>query len=113
MSEKILEQSILHYLNLQPGWFAFKYYSVGIFDPGGFYRKKSRFAPNGISDIIGLYNGRFIAIEVKIKGNKPTEQQQAFINKVNKTGGAATWVDSLIKAMEFVNELVERNTAND
>jgi penicillin-binding protein-related factor A (putative recombinase) len=43
----------------------------------------------GVSDIIGIFNGRFLAIEVKTKRGKLSEQQQAFIDKVNIEGGIA------------------------
>lgn len=48
-----------------------------------------RFASvNGISDIIGvLPGGRFLAIECKRPGNRPTEDQQAFLDAVNRRGG--------------------------
>jgi hypothetical protein len=44
---------------------------------------------HGISDIICCHNGRFIAIEVKRKGGKVSEHQQAFINQVRAAGGVA------------------------
>lgn len=43
----------------------------------------------GSSDLIGIYKGRFLAIEVKAKGKKPTEEQTNFVNFVNKFGGIA------------------------
>lgn len=44
----------------------------------------------GISDIIGqLVDGRFLAIECKRKGQKPTELQQGFLDQVARHGGVA------------------------
>lgn len=49
-----------------------------------------RLAPKGTADIIGvLPNGRFLAIEVKKKGNGPTEDQFNFLLAINNTGGLA------------------------
>ena len=45
----------------------------------------------GVSDIIGCLpkTGRFLAIEVKRPGNKPTAEQQQFIDIINDAGGLA------------------------
>lgn len=44
----------------------------------------------GGSDIIGLTKtGQFLAIECKIKPNKPTPQQQEFLDEVLSRGGIA------------------------
>ncbi len=45
--------------------------------------------PRGISDIIGIYQGRFLAIEVKTPKGKLTDSQRAFIQRVNREGGIA------------------------
>ena len=44
----------------------------------------------GASDIIGLTkDGTFLAVECKIKPNRPTESQQAFLLEVTNRGGLA------------------------
>jgi len=45
----------------------------------------------GIADLIGVYNGRFVAIEVKLPENKKgaTKLQTWFLDKVNDCGGHA------------------------
>lgn len=43
----------------------------------------------GISDILGCYNGRLLAIEVKAGKAKPTPPQLEFIDDVNQSGGLA------------------------
>lgn len=43
----------------------------------------------GISDIIGVYRGRFVAIEVKRPGKKPTLEQEQFMQQVRNSGGIA------------------------
>lgn len=47
---------------------------------GGFQRA-------GIPDIIGLINGRFIALEVKAKNGKASILQEQNIKFINKSGG--------------------------
>ena len=43
----------------------------------------------GISDLIGIYKGRFVAIEIKTPENKKgvTKLQKKFIDKINSCGG--------------------------
>lgn len=53
----------------------------------------------GVSDIIGqLRDGRFFALEVKRPGEKPTEEQAAFLSMVEGAGGVAgvvcNWMDA-------------------
>ena len=49
----------------------------------------------GSSDLIGIYKGRFLALELKRKGKNPTPKQQNFIDVVNKAGGIAGVVRSV------------------
>lgn len=79
------------------GHFVFIHDSVGIFDP-----KTKRFRSNknphrikGVSDILGLYKGRFLAIEVKVPKKYPTPEQKEFIAQVNARGGIAFVARSL------------------
>jgi hypothetical protein len=57
-----------------------------------------RFGFAGMSDLIGqmkrAHGGAFLAIEVKRVGNRPTEQQQAFLDVVTANGGVAFWCTS-------------------
>lgn len=61
-----------------------------------------RFGFVGCSDIIGqLKSGKFLAFEVKRKGEKPTDDQLAFIAKVNLYNGLGGWgtIDDLMSMM--------------
>lgn len=53
--------------------------------------------PPGFPDLLGVIHpsGRVLAIECKRPGNKPTEQQQAFLDVITKSGGVALWADSV------------------
>ena len=48
----------------------------------------------GIPDIIVCFRGRFIALEVKRQGGKPTELQIYNIKKIRESGGIARIVYS-------------------
>lgn len=60
---------------------------------GGFYDKRGQYVRVGFvgcSDIIGqLKDGRFLAFEVKRKGKKPTDAQDAFLHDVRYYRGVA------------------------
>lgn len=57
-------------------------------DHKGYYIKYGVCNPGG-SDLIGIYKGRFLAIECKMPGKKPTLEQSNFIAAVIKAGGIA------------------------
>lgn len=82
MLEKNIQKEILSYLNAQPGCYAVKI-------TAGLYQKA------GISDILACVKGRYVAIEVKRPGEKPTPLQEAFLAKVVCTGGRAFVATSL------------------
>ena len=75
---------------------------------GGIAIKQNEFgiyAKAGVSDIIACVKGKFIAIEVKKPGNKPTPLQTNFINAINEIGGIAFWADNLIDVKNKLKEL--------
>jgi hypothetical protein len=67
----------------------------------GVHNGKKRFlrfsSMNGVSDILGILppSGRFLAIECKRPGNKPTAEQDAFLDIVRQCGGIAVCVRSI------------------
>lgn len=54
----------------------------------------------GVSDILGCYQGRFMAIEVKRPGRKATDAQRRFIDNVNDAGGIGFVADSIEDVVE-------------
>jgi len=103
-SEKEIENKILDFMNRIDGCFAWKVNSVGVYDPvKKVYRlPKSKHILSGVSDIIGVYNGRFIAIEVKKKTGKVSEEQYLFIDNIIKNGGCAGVARSLADAIKLL-----------
>lgn len=61
--------------------------------PNSWWFKIHDFFTAGIPDILGLYQGRFIGIEIKKPGERPTPLQARIISKINKCGGIAFWID--------------------
>lgn len=60
-------------------------------DKAGRYKQRMwRAGVKGGSDILGIAkSGKFIAVECKIKGNKPTELQLLFLEEIKSRGGHA------------------------
>lgn len=58
---------------------------------------------NGQSDIMGqMSDGRLLAIEVKVPGKAPTDDQLKFISTVIESNGVAGWCDSANGALEII-----------
>lgn len=51
------------------------------------------YGASGVPDVLICHKGRFIGIECKANGNKPTVLQGAHIHKINESGGIARVVD--------------------
>jgi hypothetical protein len=58
----------------------------------------------GSSDIIGLYNGRFFALEVKTARGEVSGSQFAFLKAVQTNGGLGRVVRSVEEAKGVFNE---------
>jgi penicillin-binding protein-related factor A (putative recombinase) len=71
--------------------FCTKIDNVGIYDAKkGIYRsRQNNFKLKGVSDIIGIFNGKFLAIEVKSAKGKLSEHQIEFLLNVESHGGIA------------------------
>lgn len=101
MKESDIQKSILDYLKLKKH-LVFKHRNVGIFkqDTGKYIPLAA--GEKGISDIIGCTTqGRFLAIEVKMPGKKPTQDQLLFLANVqthNGIGLVAWSLDDVINA---------------
>ena len=98
MKESILQKSIIDYLALK-GYIAFKV-------PAGLIKTGERFVrlgTAGTADIIACSPaGRFIAIECKLKGNKPTPLQLDFLDRIHQKNGIAIVafsIDDVIKML--------------
>lgn len=107
MSEKAIENAILEYLAMVPGFEAWKVDTTGIYDRKlNVYRKRNSKAHyKGVSDIIGFYNGKFWAIEVKTPKRKKqlTYDQRSFLmaaNNNDQIGIVVTSVDDMIEAIK-------------
>lgn len=70
--------------------FHFKVKSMGTYDEKlKRYRKVSPLYRLGVSDIIAIYNGKPVAIEVKSNKGKLTDHQKEFLQDFRLNGGIA------------------------
>lgn len=88
-TEKFIENAILDYLAARDV-FAWKVKSVGTFDvKEGRFRRPSKRYKKGVSDILGIYMGKPLAIEVKSAKGKLSPDQRVFLNEFRVRGGIA------------------------
>lgn len=98
MKEQKIQKEISDNLR-KLGWLVIKFSNVGIYN-----KKTNAYIPpvqKGISDLICLYNGKFIAIEVKKPKMCPTLYQEQFLADVKKNGGYALTAHSWIEVVNF------------
>ncbi len=110
LREYTIETQILDWLaGLGVGFF-WKNTSGGFHDGKVWRKHQSPFAIRGTSDILGIVNGRMIALEVKTTVGRPSSEQVAFIKKVRDCGGLADVVRSLdsVKELFLTWELISR-----
>jgi penicillin-binding protein-related factor A (putative recombinase) len=88
--EKGIENAILRFLK-QLGIYCWKNQSVGIYDPvrRTFRRPNNEAHIKGVSDILGIVEGKMLAIEVKSAKGRVSPEQRVFITRINNEGGIA------------------------
>ena len=91
--EQDIQDKIMDYIK-SIGGLPVKFNNIGIY------------AKAGVSDILACNRGRFVAIEVKKPGNKPSALQDNFINAINSIGGFAFWADTLQDVKDKLKELL-------
>ena len=62
---------------------------------GGLWLKIHDIVTKALPDIVGCYQGLFVAIEVKRVGQKPTKLQAWVLSQVEQAGGIAIWIDDV------------------
>ena len=51
------------------------------------------YGASGVPDIIACHKGKFVAIECKANGNKPTAPQQKHLREISIAGGTSLLID--------------------
>lgn len=75
-----------------------------------FFPATHGFGRSGVPDVVACVNGRFLAIECKAGGNKPTALQEREIKAIRAAGGVAIVVDenSIATVHTYVDMLKEQ-----
>ena len=90
--ETVIETEILDWLVTLEKCTAVKLYNGA---GRGTKKRNTKHRPLGIPDIVGVYDSRFFAIEVKAGYNKPSDHQIKFIERILDCGGVALWTSSI------------------
>lgn len=101
--EQRVKRQISEFLSFKGAFFWWNH-STGLFDPRTkSYRKRNgTFDMNGTSDILGIYKGRPLAVEVKAT-TKPSQAQILFLTRFIEQGG----IGIVAYSIEDVADLLE------
>ncbi len=90
MTEKQLQDLMIQFLSYQPKTFVWRQNQGAMYtNEGGQRHGFKATSIQGVSDILGIWKGKPIAIEVKRPGKKPTEYQRGFLKQFANAGGLA------------------------
>lgn len=92
-----IQQSIRLALGLEPGLILWRN-NIGVARNEGSRPVQYGVGGKGGSDLIGVLNGRFIALEVKKPGGRVSPEQLEFLECVRSVGGFAAVVHSVDEA---------------
>lgn len=86
--EKEIQNQILSFLR-SIGVHCWQVYNGSVYDSVKKTYRKSRspYYVRGVSDILGILDGRFLAIEVKSEKGRLTDEQRVFLRRINDEGG--------------------------
>lgn len=109
-NEKVIETEILDAL-AAIGFFCFKVDRQGTFDPSRkiFRKNNNKHKIKGVSDILGIIGGRFLAIEVKSKTGKLSPDQKIFLRRIQDEGGIAFMARSTEQALNQLLLFIPKN----
>lgn len=58
---------------------------------------------NGMPDVLALYKGYFIGLELKKKGGEPTNLQERKIKTINENGGIGLIIDDIKDIIKLID----------
>ena len=79
-----------------------------IYGKSFFYYKVSDRFTSGIPDFFIAFRGESVFVELKDKGEKPSDIQLHKMRRLQQAGVIAVWFDSLAPALEFIDDLVSK-----
>ena len=63
---------------------------------------------SGVPDFLCCVNGRFLGIEAKANGGKPTELQKKNLKDIELSGGCAAVINENISDEQYLRELIKQ-----
>ena len=66
------------------------------------------FGNSGVPDFLCCVNGRFLGIEAKANGNKPTELQKKNLKEIEASGGYTAVINENASDMQYLCELIKQ-----
>jgi hypothetical protein len=104
--EKDIQRAMCEYLAYNK-FFFWRVNNFTIFDTGKkAFRKLPPYTPKGISDLVLLHKGIFVAIEVKRPGIPLRPEQQVFSAQVARNGGLYWTVHSVEELQNNIETLL-------
>ena len=103
--ETDLVRAIVQYITWRGGMATRVNSGLQILDKGKQQQRAFRGATKGTSDILACWQGRYLAIECKMPGNHPTEEQGYFLEQVERSGGVAIvayTIEDVSRAMDDI-----------
>ena len=89
------------------GAYGWRQNSGGLYDQKlGIFRTGTK---KGVADIIGLYKGKFLAIEVKIGKDRMSDEQIGFMKNISYYGGLTFTAKDMPSFIEWFNFVVLGN----
>lgn len=103
MKESRIQDEIRLALGRVPGLVLWRN-NVGLAEMHG---RKVRFGVGGPggADLIGVFNGRFVAVEIKTPTGRQSEEQRTFQQLVEKKGGIYVVLHSVDEALAWMETL--------
>ena len=99
-----LTKAIIEWVNYNGGW-CWRNNNHAVYDKKiGTYRKNPN-QMNGVSDILGLWDGKFLAIEVKAGSDRLSDDQKIFLERVREAGGYAMEARSVDDVINYFTQI--------
>ncbi len=98
-----LTNEVINYIYVAGG-FAWRASSVGVFDTKRMHFRAA--AKKGVSDILSIYKGRLIAVEIKIGTDSLSDEQKGFMNNIDHYGGYSIVAINLEQFKKEWNDIV-------
>lgn len=113
-TERDIQNVIIEWINTHMHAMAWPNHSVGLFDPvKRVYRTPAKNFRKGVADILGIWQGLPLAIEVKKPKGKATEEQLKFLADFRDRGGMGFIAHSLEEAISLIQLFYIAVTSKD